>query len=80
MLPPGRAAATRAHGQSKNLQSRTVGTESQTDTHPGDRYLVMLFLKQGFWKTGLTPPLPVQNTCVWVLASPSPSYQTPQLE
>lgn len=24
----------------------------------------MLLLKQGFWETGVTPPFPVENTCV----------------
>lgn len=32
-LPLGRAAATRARGQSPSQQSSSVGTESQTDTH-----------------------------------------------
>lgn len=43
MLPPGRAAATRARGQSPSQQSRSVGTEAQTDTHPGGRHSHSVF-------------------------------------
>lgn len=43
MLPPGRAAATRVHGQSPSQHSRSVGTEPRTDTHPGGRHSHAVF-------------------------------------
>lgn len=43
MLPPGRATATRVHGQSPSQHSRSVGTEPRTDTHSGGRHSHAVF-------------------------------------